>query len=47
MKDSEQTIGNLVDKSNTAFISYVDKRISCHESDVETARTSRHKSILV
>ena len=25
MKDSEQTIGNLVDKSNTAFISYVDK----------------------
>lgn len=25
MKDSEQTIGNLVDKSSTAFISYVDK----------------------
>ena len=24
MKDSEQTIGNLVDKSSTAFISYVD-----------------------
>nr|MDE7477763.1 pyridoxamine 5'-phosphate oxidase family protein [Lachnospiraceae bacterium] len=25
MKNTEQTIGNLVDKSNTAFISYVDK----------------------
>lgn len=25
MKDSEQTIGNLVDKFSTAFISYVDK----------------------
>lgn len=25
IKDSEQTIGNLVDKSSTAFISYVDK----------------------
>lgn len=26
MKDSEQTIGNLVDKSSTAFISYVDNK---------------------
>ena len=25
MRNSEQTIGKLVDKSNTAFISYVDK----------------------
>ena len=25
IKNSEQTIGNLVDKSSTAFISYVDK----------------------
>ena len=25
MRDPRQTIGNLVDKSSTAFISYVDK----------------------